>query len=169
VHVISSVQVLEQELFTLPEHLSSSPVFSEVRVTGSLVLYVCFVDRYLSFCTFSFGHSVVCSPSIYGLWLRLWYLQTLLTKFWIRSKKYLWYHWYTKIVRLRIRTNESCALNDLSIFVTWKWNNQIYWESTPIPSRKCSFRTWDREYSQTCINMSPSIQGNNGFLRQVTS
>ena len=39
--------------------------FSGVRVTRSLVLYVCFVDRCLSFCTFSFDHCVVCS-SIYG-------------------------------------------------------------------------------------------------------
>jgi len=56
-----------------------TPVFSGVRVTWSLVLYVCFVDRCLSFCTFSFGHCVVCSSSIYGFWLSLWYLQTLLT------------------------------------------------------------------------------------------
>ena len=41
------------------------PVFSGVRVTRSLVLYVCFVDRCLYFCTFSFGHCVVCSSSIY--------------------------------------------------------------------------------------------------------
>ena len=54
-------------------------VFSGVRVTRSLVLYVCFVDRCLSFCTFSFGHCVVCSSSIYGFWLSLWYLQTLLS------------------------------------------------------------------------------------------
>jgi hypothetical protein len=31
-----------------------------------LVLYVCFVDHCLSFCTFSFGHCVVCSSLIYG-------------------------------------------------------------------------------------------------------
>ena len=37
---------------TLPENLSSPPVFSEVRVTRSVVLCVCFVDRCLSFCTF---------------------------------------------------------------------------------------------------------------------
>ena len=36
-----------------------------VRVTRSLVLCVCFVDRCLSFCAFSFGHCVVCSSSIY--------------------------------------------------------------------------------------------------------
>jgi hypothetical protein len=44
---------------------SLPPDFSGVRVTRSLVLYVCFVDRCLSFCTFSFGHCVVCS-SIHG-------------------------------------------------------------------------------------------------------
>ena len=53
------------------------PPISGVCVTRSLVLYVCFVDRCLSFCTFSFGHCVVCS-SIYGFWLPLWYLQTRL-------------------------------------------------------------------------------------------
>ena len=59
------VPLVEQELLTLPEHLSSSLVFSGVRVPRSLVLYVCFVDRWFSFCTFSFGHCVVCSSSIY--------------------------------------------------------------------------------------------------------
>jgi hypothetical protein len=38
--------------------LSSPPVFSWVRVTRSLVLCVCFVDRCLSFCTFYFCHCV---------------------------------------------------------------------------------------------------------------
>jgi hypothetical protein len=56
------------------------PGFSGVRVTRSLVLCVCFVDRCLSFCTFSFGHCVVCSSSIYGFWLPLWYLQTFPTE-----------------------------------------------------------------------------------------
>ena len=58
--------------------MNSPPVFSGVRVTRSLVLCVCFVDRSLSFCTFSFDHCAVCSSSIYGLWLPLYYLQTLL-------------------------------------------------------------------------------------------
>ena len=59
-------QLVEQELLTLPEHLSSPLVFSGVRVTRYLALYVCFVDRCLSFCIFSFGHCAVCSSSIYG-------------------------------------------------------------------------------------------------------
>jgi hypothetical protein len=43
------VPLVEQELLTLPEHLSSPPVFSGVRVTQSLVLYVDFVHRLLYF------------------------------------------------------------------------------------------------------------------------
>ena len=39
--------------------------FSGVRVTRALALCVCFVDRCLSFNTFSFGHCVVCSSSLY--------------------------------------------------------------------------------------------------------
>ena len=57
--------LVEQKLHTLPEHLSSPPVFSGDRVTRFLFLYVCFVDR----C------GIVLS-SIYGFWLPLWYLQT---------------------------------------------------------------------------------------------
>jgi hypothetical protein len=41
------VTLVEQELLTIPEHLSSPPVFSGVRVTRSLVLYVCFYLRIL--------------------------------------------------------------------------------------------------------------------------
>jgi hypothetical protein len=51
------------KLVTLPEHLSSShPGLSDVRVTRFLLLYVCFEDHCLSFCPFSFGHCIVCSP-----------------------------------------------------------------------------------------------------------
>ena len=70
------VPLVDQKLVTLPEHLSSPTVFNGVRVTRSLVLCGCFVDRCLSFCPFSFGHCVVC-PSMYGFWLTIWYLQTL--------------------------------------------------------------------------------------------
>jgi hypothetical protein len=81
------VPLVEQELLTLTEHLSSPLVSSGVRVTRSLVLSVCFVDRCLSFCTFSFGHCVVCFSTIYGFWLLLWYLQTLFVPYISRHKK----------------------------------------------------------------------------------
>jgi hypothetical protein len=56
--VTRRVPLEEQELLTLPEHLSSPSVLSGVCVTRSLVLYVCFVDRCLSFCTFSFDQNM---------------------------------------------------------------------------------------------------------------
>jgi hypothetical protein len=46
------VSLVDQELLTLPEHMSSPPFFSGVRVTRSLALCVCFVDRCFPFCTF---------------------------------------------------------------------------------------------------------------------
>jgi hypothetical protein len=65
--------LVEQELFTLLEHVSSPPVFSGVRVIQSLVLYVCFVDRLLSFFFWP-----LCCPFFFdlGFWWPLWYLQT---------------------------------------------------------------------------------------------
>jgi hypothetical protein len=61
-------------------HLSSPSVFSGVRFTRSLIFsFRCMFCRslFIFVCTFSFGHCVVCS-SIYGFWLPLLYLQTLL-------------------------------------------------------------------------------------------
>jgi hypothetical protein len=48
------VSLVEQALLILLGHMSSPPVFSGDRVTRSLVLHVCFVDRCLSLCPFSF-------------------------------------------------------------------------------------------------------------------
>jgi hypothetical protein len=70
IYINTTVPLVEQELNTFPEHLSSPLVFSGVRVNRSLVLCVCFVDRFLSFYPFLFGHCVVCS-SIYGFWFPL--------------------------------------------------------------------------------------------------
>ena len=76
--LVTRLTLVEQDLLTLQEHLYSPLVFSGVRISRSFVLYVCFVDRCLSLCTFSFDHCIVCSTSIYGFWLPLWNLQTLL-------------------------------------------------------------------------------------------
>ena len=64
------VPLVEQELPTFMEHLNSPPVFSGVRVTRSLVLRVCFVDRCLSFspsflplcCLFLFDIQILITP-----------------------------------------------------------------------------------------------------------
>ena len=47
--------LVEEELPSIPEHLSSPLAFSGVRVTRFLVLCVCFVDRSLSFLYFLFA------------------------------------------------------------------------------------------------------------------
>ena len=71
------IQIQGQTIYKCT-NLSSSQVFSEVRVTASLILCVSFPHRCLSFCPFCFGHCDVCSSSVYEWWLPLWYLQTLL-------------------------------------------------------------------------------------------
>ena len=60
--MVSSIN-MEQELLTLPDHMSSLPVFSGFRVVRSLIFCVCFVDCCLFCYRFSCGHCVVC-PSI---------------------------------------------------------------------------------------------------------
>ena len=60
----------KQELLTFPEHLNSPPVFSGVRVTRSLVLCVCFVDRCLFFCTFFFW-PLCCLLTSLGVFLQI--------------------------------------------------------------------------------------------------
>ena len=56
------VTLVEQELLTLPEHLSSLRFL--VGSCNSIFRFLCGV--WLSFCTFPFGHYVVCSSLIYG-------------------------------------------------------------------------------------------------------
>ena len=58
------VPLVEKELLILPKHMSSPPVFSGVRVTRSLVLYVYFADRRLSFVLF-----LLAILSFFGLWI----------------------------------------------------------------------------------------------------
>ena len=59
---------------------SVAPEFTPWFSVGFLLLNLQFYVYVLQIidCPFSFGHCVVCSSSIYGLWLPLWYLQTLL-------------------------------------------------------------------------------------------
>jgi hypothetical protein len=47
--------------------LRTAPIFSDVRISRSLVLCVCFVDRCLSFCPFPIGHYVVCPSTAHVL------------------------------------------------------------------------------------------------------
>ena len=62
-----NTSLVKQKLITIHEHPTSSPIFSGVRVSQSLVVCVVFCRSLfvlLPFCRFYFGHCIVC-PSIY--------------------------------------------------------------------------------------------------------
>ena len=56
-------------MYNTSDNVSVITIVNQLNKRGALVLCVCFVDRYLSFRPFSFGHCIVCSFSIYGFWL----------------------------------------------------------------------------------------------------
>jgi hypothetical protein len=76
---------------------SSAPVVSGVRVTRSLVLCAMFCR--------SFGHCVVGSSPIYGFWLPLWYLQTLLPSISLLFCRFYEIFSFQRNKRLVIQTN----------------------------------------------------------------
>ena len=60
------VPLVEQELLTLSEHMSSSQVFSGVHVAQSLALCEVFCRcLFVLLYFFSFGHCIVCPPLTY--------------------------------------------------------------------------------------------------------
>ena len=106
------------------EHLSSPPVFSGVRVSGSLVLCVYFVDRCLSFCTFLFCHCVVCSSSIYGFWLSgVWCLKTLL-----------------EVIHRQYTCHTKCTQAHTHSFILF-WSNSYTIQNAAPSAPKHSFNT----------------------------
>ena len=63
------VPLVKQDLLTLPEHLSSTQVFSKVLATRSLVLYKSFVDGCLYFffwplCCLFFDLRILVTPLV---------------------------------------------------------------------------------------------------------
>ena len=66
---------IDVQLPTLPEHLSSHPIFSSVRVVRSFVLYVVFCRSFSVLLSFLFWILCCVVPSsVYGFWLAIWYL-----------------------------------------------------------------------------------------------
>jgi hypothetical protein len=77
-HIESESESVNRRTDNTMAKTNSQPTPSDLsgaRVTRSLILYVWFVDRYLSFCPVCFGHCVVC-PSIYGFWF--WFNMTFM-------------------------------------------------------------------------------------------
>jgi hypothetical protein len=74
-NTLCSVSRVEQELLTLPQHMSSPPVLCAVRVAQSLVFCVMFC-RSLSFCLVRFLLVIVC-PFVLSVFF--WSLSVLLS------------------------------------------------------------------------------------------
>ena len=93
--VTRRVSLVEQEVLTLPEYVSSTAMFSGVHVARSLVFCVMFCwSLFVFFLFFSFENWIVCPSSIYGFWFPVWYphpfidlrVRVLLkTEIWFRS------------------------------------------------------------------------------------
>jgi hypothetical protein len=133
-HTTQRVPLVEQELLTLPEHMSSPPGFSGVRVTWSFVLCVCVVDRCLSFFFWP-----LCCLFFYDIrfWLPLWYLQTLLytllnTSWYIVNKTYsvrnkhtLYFMCITSSVLVKLEIKNTIETNvcfiPLPTHRHWQW------------------------------------------------
>ena len=109
---------------------------------GLFCLFWCF-DLCLFSCPFSFGHCVVSSSTIYGFWLPLWYLKTLLFIFtlkWITEE-----HWKNKnqqpmfpIVNFPfISSNNPTLTNKLSLPFTTRMRILGLVPSTVMFSTQC--------------------------------
>ena len=99
------VPLVEQEVLTFPEHLSSPLLCNEVCVAQSLVFCGVFC-RSLLFCHFIIFvhcHRIVCPYSIYDFWLPLRYLQTFLSSLISWQSTSLWHEkpWTTKLIYIR--------------------------------------------------------------------
>jgi len=74
--VTQPVPLVEKELHTLHEHMSSPTVFS--GIPAQFFFFSVWFCRSLSYCHFYFSHCIVCSSSYYGFSLPVWYLQIFL-------------------------------------------------------------------------------------------
>ena len=108
-----------QRNITLSENLRSPRFLVGFVLLDLLVLCVCFVDRCLSICTSSFDHCIVCSSSIYGFWLRLWYLQTLLTFQMMPIVRYIYVLLYIMFTTSSIKSRTAQIHNNgIPLFVS---------------------------------------------------
>jgi hypothetical protein len=109
---------VEQELLTLPEHLSSPPVFGSCY---SIFSFICFIDSCLSFCTFFFWPSCCLFLDI----------RILITPLVSSSSSYLVCD-DTKLVGL---------FTDLLLFFQWKNNSRLILGECNV--KICDYRNID--------------------------
>jgi len=100
--VTRRMSLVQQELFTLSEHMSSPSILSRVRFGRSLVFCVVFCrSLFVLFCL-----AILLANSVYGLWLPIWYLQTL-------NCNYIQFFWWTN------RKNDSIPFSIWIPMTAW--------------------------------------------------
>ena len=137
--------LVEQELFTLPEHLSSTPVFNGIRVTRSLVLYVYFVDHVLSICTFFFWP--LCCLFFFEIRiLLLWYLSIILD---LQN----FFHWYI-LQNWKLETKDTASsASFLDAYLEFDDSGQL---STKIYDKRDDFNFKIINLPNMCSNIQAS-------------
>ena len=137
--------LVEQELFTLPEHLSSTPVFNGIRVTRSLVLYVYFVDHVLSICTFFFWP--LCCLFFFEIRiLLLWYLS-------INLDLQNFFHWYI-LQNWKLETKDTASsASFLDAYLEFDDSGQL---STKIYDKRDDFNFKIINLPNMCSNIQAS-------------
>ena len=100
------VTLVEQEVFTLQEHIGSPTVFKGVRAAWSYVFCVVFCRSLVLLCTFSLYHSIICL-SFNEFWFHMWDFQTFfcricISEFVFNNILYNCSCWVTRSARWRI-------------------------------------------------------------------
>lgn len=117
--------------------MRSLMVFSGVRFSQSLVFVWYFVDRCLSLCHFFYGHCVVCSSSIYRIWLPFKLILSILNFFFENSNFTL-----SNICLLKKSLNHIVLYNDSYIEV---------FGSFTFTTLNCSLKPGERVFVYTIV------------------
>jgi len=106
--------------YNYPGNMGSFPDFGGVRIPQFQVVCVVFWRSLLGFCLFSVDHFIIVCPSIEGLWLALWNLQTFHKILPFSNRVSKWSN-----INLTTYNNSSwkCEILKLIIIII----NQLYW------------------------------------------
>jgi hypothetical protein len=104
---------VEQELLTLPEHLSLPLVCIGARVDRSLVFYVIFCRSL--FVLFSIGHCIVC-PSVYCFGIFKLFLHLCIKSIDIIGDIIQWYYFFLILAQIIINLEQNIYNLEQNIF-----------------------------------------------------
>ena len=145
----TTVSLLEQELLTIPEHPSSPPVFSEVRVAQSLV----FCRSLFVFCSSSCSYCTV-FPLLY--WLPICYLQTSQMSFiFVQYRIVVFSHAILLTDNIHKKTGLKCETRNMSfIFILFRMILSMDSVVLSAIHENC-FEMWNQYHAIHNFSLSP--------------